>query len=192
MCLDLGLARSSARPVNQIVSRAVPKTWEQYKQIKEVTIQKAVESYREEAFINATGAEQQLFETASGKLNEWKQAKIASADRVYQEANLQNLQVFRVSLGVITLLTLAVAAIGYLITRSIVRPIETLKDAAVRIAKRETVNAIDVHSRDELGELARSMETMADAIQKHMTQIKVKVHRRNGTLPSEEHIGKIF
>ncbi len=163
---------AEATAEERLTFQSLRDAWEQYKQIKEVTIQKAVESYREEAFINATGAEQQQFEIASGKLNEWKQAKIASADRVYQDANLQNLQVFRVSLGVITLLTLAVAAIGYLITRSIVRPIETLKDAAVRIAKRETVNAIDVHSRDELGELARSMETMADAIQKHMTQQK--------------------
>ena len=44
--------------------------WEKYKLIKDVTIQKAVESYREEAFINATVAEQLQFDIASEQLNE--------------------------------------------------------------------------------------------------------------------------
>ncbi len=144
--------------------------WERYKQIKDVTVNKALERYREEAFINATGAEQQQFDVVNQRLTEWMKAKISNADQVYQDANAQNARVFGVSLLVIALLTLAVGSVGFLTTRSIVQPIEALKAAAARIANRETVQEIHVHSRDELGDLARSMEAMAAAIQTYMAQ----------------------
>ncbi|HQX50616.1 MAG TPA: response regulator [Planctomycetaceae bacterium] len=147
--------------------------WEHYKQIKDITVRKALDRYREEAFINATGAEQEQFDVVNRRLTEWMTAKIANADKVYQDANSQNQRVFGVSLVVIALLTLAVGGIGYLTIRSVVHPIEALKAAATRIANRETVKTIDVHSQDELGDLARSMEAMADAIQTYLAQRRV-------------------
>jgi len=147
--------------------------WEHYKQIKDITVRKALDRYREEAFINATGAEREQFDVVNRRLTEWMTAKIANADKVYQDANSQNQRVFGVSLVVIALLTLAVGGIGYLTIRSVVHPIEALKAAATRIANRETVKTIDVHSQDELGDLARSMEAMADAIQTYLAQRRV-------------------
>ena len=144
--------------------------WERYKTIKDFTVNKALARYREEAFINATGAEQEQFDAVNLRLTEWMNAKIENADKVYQDANSQNKQVFGVSVVVIVLLTLAVGAIGYLTTRSVLQPIEALKAAAARIANRETVKEIGVHSHDELGVLARSMEKMAAAIQTYMAQ----------------------
>lgn len=144
--------------------------WERYKLIKDVTVQKALDRYREEAFINATMAEQQQFDTVNLRLREWMQAKIANADEVYQDARVQNRQVFGVSVVVIALLTLAVGSIGYLTIHSVIQPIEALKDAAAKIANRESISKIAVNSRDELGELARSMEVMAAAIQTYLTQ----------------------
>ena len=159
--------------------------WERYKEIKDVTVQKALERYREEAFINATGAEQQQFEVVNQRLTEWMKARISNADQVYQDANAQNARVFVVSLLVIGLLTLAVGGIGILTTRSIVRPIEALKAAAARIANRETVEEIPVHSNDALGDLARSMEGMAAAIQTYTAQqqaSEAKVRELNASL----------
>jgi signal transduction histidine kinase/DNA-binding response OmpR family regulator len=159
--------------------------WERYKEIKDVTVNNALDRYREEAFINATGAEQQQFDNVIRRLTEWMQVRISNADQVYQNANAQHARVFKVSLLVITLLTLAVGSMGFLTTRSIVRPIEVLKAAAARIANRETVDKIAVHYRDELGDLARSMETMAGAIQTYMAQqraAEAKVRQLNATL----------
>ena len=144
--------------------------WDRYREIKDITVRKALDRYREEAFMNATGAEQEQFDVVNRRLTEWMNAKIANADNVYQDANLQNRQVFGVSLIVIALLTLAVGVIGYLTIRSVVQPIEALKAAAARIANREAVKSIDVHSLDELGDLARSMEAMANAIETYMAQ----------------------
>lgn len=144
--------------------------WEHYKKMKDVTVTKALERYREEAFINATGAEQIQFDLVNQRLNEWMKAKIVDADQVYGDAKTQNARVVLVSSIMIALLTLAVAGIGALTTRGIVRPIGTLKAAAARIARRETVAQIDVHTKDELGELARSMEAMASEIEAFMAQ----------------------
>ncbi|MEJ7591703.1 MAG: response regulator [Planctomycetaceae bacterium] len=159
--------------------------WEHYKTIKDITVSKAQERYREEAFINSTGAEQEQFDRVNQRLTDWMKAKIANADLVYQDANSQNSRVLSVSLLVIALLTLAVGSLGFLTTRSIVQPIEALKAAAARIANRETVKVIDVHSRDELGDLARSMEAMAAAIQTYMAQQRVaeaEVRQLNASL----------
>lgn len=48
-----------------------------------------------------------------------------------------------------------------------VKPIELLQEAASAIARGESVTKIPVFSGDELGELTRHMEFMAEAIQKH-------------------------
>jgi signal transduction histidine kinase/DNA-binding response OmpR family regulator len=159
--------------------------WEQYKQLKDATIARALERSREEAFINATGAEREQFQRVNSQLTLWMQAKIELAEKVYQGANAQYQGVFRVSLVVIVLLTLVVGGIGYATTRGIVGPLERLKDAALRITNRETVKAIAVRSNDELGDLARSMEAMAAAIQDYMAQqleAEAEVRKLNATL----------
>ncbi len=150
--------------------RKLQASWNRYKQIKDVTVSKARDRYREEAFINATGAEHQQFENVNACLKEWMQIKIDHADEVFGRATQQNRRVLWVSGAVILLMTLLVAAIGFLTTRSIVRPIQVLKNAADRIANRESLAAIDVHSKDELGDLARDMEDMAGAIQAYMAK----------------------
>ncbi len=144
--------------------------WQLYKESKDVTVAKSLQRYREEAFINATGAEQEQFDAVNRSLNEWMNAKIRNADQVYQDANEQNVKVLGISSLVILLLTLAVGSLGYFTTRSIVQPIDVLKAAAARIANRETIEDIAVHSEDELGELARSMEVMAAEIQNYMAK----------------------
>ena len=142
-------------------------SWEKYKSLKDATVKKALLRYREEAFINATGAEQKQFEIVNSHLNDWMQTRIDNADKVYREANTQYDRTILVSSAVIILMTLIVGGIGIFTSRSIVRPIEALKAAASRIANRESVTNIDVHSTDELGGLARDMEVMAAAIRAH-------------------------
>jgi signal transduction histidine kinase/DNA-binding response OmpR family regulator len=145
-------------------------SWNRYKEIKEFTVEKARNRYREEAFINATDAERLQFEEVNARLTEWMTIKIENADNIYHEANEQHQHVFRVSTALIALLTLLVAMVGFLTTRSIVHPIQLLKEASARIARRESLTTIDVHSDDELGDLARDMEGMAAAIQAYIAQ----------------------
>ncbi len=68
-------------------------SWERYKTIKDFTISKARDRYREEAFINAIGAEQEQFDDVNACLTDWMQIKIDNSDDVYREATKQNLRV---------------------------------------------------------------------------------------------------
>ncbi len=57
------------------------------------------------------------------------------------------------------------AMLFWILRRSVVGPVVRLKAAAAAIAAMQPVTQIPVHSRDELGALARDMEQMAGAIQ---------------------------
>lgn len=62
-------------------------------------------------------------------------------------------------LGVLTVLTLSYHAI-----RRLFRPVETIRSGVARIGSGELGHRLDVRRRDELGELARSINAMADDI----------------------------
>ncbi|WP_338000657.1 response regulator [Bremerella sp. P1] len=166
------------------------RSWREYKELKDFTIEKAKQRYREEAFINATGAEQLQFEKVNDDLNGWMQTRIDNADQVYREANSQFNRTIWVSSIVIGLLTFIVATAGYFASKSIIRPIYALKAAATQIANREPVTSIGVQTKDELGELARDMETMAAAIAAYdaqQQQSEAEVRKLNVELEHRVH-----
>ncbi|MBI9086211.1 MAG: diguanylate cyclase [Desulfobacterales bacterium] len=75
----------------------------------------------------------------------------------------------------------------------VILPVAKLKDAAGAVAARESIDAISVHSRDELGSLARSMEDMARSIQTYQAQqadwqrqLKEKIAQRTAILKENE------
>ncbi|PQO25652.1 hypothetical protein C5Y96_22795 [Blastopirellula marina] len=177
------------------------RSWREYKKLKDFTIEKAKQRYREEAFINATGAEQLQFEKVNDDLNGWMQTRIDNAEQIYQEANSQFNRTIWVSSIVIGLLTFIVATAGYFASKSIIRPIYALKAAATQIANRQPVTSIGVQTKDELGELARDMETMAAAIaaydaqqqkseaevRKLNVELEHRVHQRTAELGQTVH-----
>jgi methyl-accepting chemotaxis protein len=98
--------------------RELQASWNRYKQIKDVTVNKARDRYLEEAFINATGAEHLQFEDVNACLNGWMRIKIDHADQIFGRATQQNQQVIWVSAVVILLLAIVVVAVTLLTFRS--------------------------------------------------------------------------
>jgi diguanylate cyclase (GGDEF)-like protein/PAS domain S-box-containing protein len=56
--------------------------------------------------------------------------------------------------------------LGILLARSLARPIIALKDAAVALGRGKLDTRVDIHSRDEVGTLAESFNSMGDALGK--------------------------
>ena len=56
--------------------------------------------------------------------------------------------------------------------RFFVVPVQILGKSAEAIAEGKNMKAIDVHFKDELGDLARNMESMSESIQKHQDELK--------------------
>lgn len=67
---------------------------------------------------------------------------------------------------------LSIAMILTIFNKFFATPVRRISDSASAIAKGRHVEQIDVNSHDELGDLARNMETMSRAIQQHQDEIK--------------------
>lgn len=73
--------------------------------------------------------------------------------------------------GAVAAILIAIA-VAYFISRSITFPIREMKDAAQQIAKGDFSRKVRIKSKDELGELAKSLNTMADELQQKMENLK--------------------
>ena len=62
--------------------------------------------------------------------------------------------------------------IAYFLSRSITLPISRMQDAAQRIAKGDFSRKVEIKSRDELGQLAKSLNIMAAELQQKMENLK--------------------
>ena len=146
------------------------KAWEEYRKLKSFTIDRALQGYREEAFINAIGPAAQQFDSVTGALESWQSAKIDGARAVYREADTQFNRVRRTSILVTALITLIVGSLGFFIVRTIAGPIGVLTDTASRIADKvddtyaeERFTAV-LGSGGEVGQLARDFWRMVGAL----------------------------
>ena len=68
------------------------------------------------------------------------------------------------TLAVTLLGTLLAGAMGLLLSRLVIRPVELLRDGVLRVAAQDFRAAIPVRGDDELGDLARAFNTMAASL----------------------------
>ena len=88
------------------------------------------------------------------------------------EVQLQIQLIYRVLLfGAIVAVVIAFT-VAYFLSRSITFPISRMQDAAQRIAKGDFSGKVNIKSKDELGELAKSLNIMAAELQQKMENLK--------------------
>jgi signal transduction histidine kinase len=66
--------------------------------------------------------------------------------------------------------TLLATGTGFLLSRIVVRPVEYLHDAVIRVAAQDFRATIPIHSNDELGQLAKAFNTMAGSLREARDQ----------------------
>ncbi|MEE4363294.1 MAG: HAMP domain-containing protein [Desulfotignum sp.] len=82
-------------------------------------------------------------------------------------------QIRNATIGIAALCSiLSIAMILVVFNKFFATPVRRISNSASAIAKGRHVRQIDVRSHDELGDLARNMETMSRAIQQHLAEIK--------------------
>jgi signal transduction histidine kinase len=88
------------------------------------------------------------------------------------EVQLEMQSIYRaVLLGAVVALVIALT-VAYFLSRSMTSPIREMKEIAQRLAEGDFSRKVRVKSQDELGELARSLNTMADELQAKMENLK--------------------
>ncbi|WP_182865363.1 methyl-accepting chemotaxis protein [Stieleria mannarensis] len=166
--------------------------WEDYRTLKDATVGKVMGGYREEAFINAIRAESDQFQVVNDQVQQWQQAIIADADAVNQAAGQLADNAFLVFTLTIVIATVLIGGFGFITTRMIVGPIESLKNTASKIAAHASSASIgqalderiEVHSKDELGALALAFNTMIGNMHAAMDKLDVAEKRTQAILNS--------
>lgn len=94
-----------------------------------------------------------------------------------QTVRAQNNAVLLVIAGLIGLITLFSAFAYMLSHRRVVTPLEMLKQGAIRIEDGDYQHQIPIKGQDEIGELGRTFNTMANSIHNHMTELELDEQR---------------
>ncbi|MFZ2145962.1 MAG: ATP-binding protein [Sedimentisphaerales bacterium] len=88
------------------------------------------------------------------------------------EVQLQIQLIYRVVLlGAIVAIVIALT-VAYFISRSIILPIRQMQETAQQIAKGDFSRKVNIKSSDELGELAKSLNIMANELQQKIENLK--------------------
>src|SRR5215218_4278698 len=83
--------------------------------------------------------------------------------------------------AILTSILLAGAA-SVLLTRQVTRPLSETRDAAIRVASGDYAATVPVKSRDELGEVARTFNYMAEEIEHYVGEIQEQKSRLEAVL----------
>jgi signal transduction histidine kinase len=85
-------------------------------------------------------------------------------------------------LGAILTSILLAGAASVLLTRQVTRPLSETRDAAIRVASGDYAATVPVKSRDELGEVARTFNYMAEEIEHYVSEIQEQKSRLEAVL----------
>ncbi|MGH3144689.1 MAG: HAMP domain-containing protein, partial [Rubrobacter sp.] len=85
-------------------------------------------------------------------------------------------------LGAILTSVLLAGAASLLLTRRVARPLSETRDAAIRVASGNYETVVPVKSRDELGEVARAFNYMAEEIEHYVGEIQEQKGRLEAVL----------
>jgi len=97
---------------------------------------------------------------------------LAEIDKTEVEKPIQILQDRIIQTGIV--ITIAMGAIAFVISKSLSRPIIQLKNAANKIANGNFDVRTTIQSKDEIGELSHAFDLMAEKLQKSLIEIKEK------------------
>ena len=85
-------------------------------------------------------------------------------------------------LGAILTNVLLAGAASLLLTRRVTRPLSETRDAAIRVASGDYATTVPVKTRDELGEVARAFNYMAEEIEHYVGEIQEQKSRLEAVL----------
>jgi len=105
--------------------------------------------------------------------------KLATARNVEDEAQARNTRDwYKIVLAGIFVFSVAIAVVlTVLISRSILRSLKTIQQVAGAIAGGHLNSSIDIHQKDEVGDLLRAMKAMQDAINAFFADLEIMAQK---------------
>ncbi|MEK7991090.1 MAG: methyl-accepting chemotaxis protein [Thiotrichaceae bacterium] len=158
------------------------KTWEQYKVLVKYTAEQVVAGYREAAFINVSGAEQEQFKHLSADLTTWLQGKVQDSANVYHSAHQAHQTTIYNGMIIIVIFAAVVAIFSWFIGRMIINSLYTAMEIANSITDGNLNTHINVDSKEETGKLMKALATMQVQLRTRMDEANDTVARLTKTM----------
>ena len=152
----------------------VEDTWQNYVTLKDYTVARSLAGYREEAFINVVQTEEQQFNKLLNSAQRWSKSKIILASGTFENAKNFKKRNSKISIWIFIFSAIALIILGTFIARSIIIPVAALKEAALRLQRKEKIGQILPGNTDELGQLGLCMEEMAHSIEANNDEMEKK------------------
>lgn len=138
---------------------------------------------KEGASKQVTGANAPLFRGSEGNVTKVLELNTKNSAATCVGAK-STFELVRVLVGVVILVTILLSAgVGYLLTRLIAPPLRHATEALGRVAEKDLTVSIEVESKDEIGQMASSLNTAVGSIR----QLLQSVRRSIETLSSAAH-----
>lgn len=148
--------------------------WETYIEINKNEIIPLSKQFRtEEAILQTQGQSQKVFDEAAIYLQKLVDYNRERANKTNAEADALYAQTITFMVTIIVVVVIVGAIIAFVIVSSILKPINTLKEQFDSLAQRggDLTQQIKINSKDELGDLAYSINKFIDNLRLIMTEV---------------------
>ena len=126
------------------------------------------ENRKEEANVVLQGESRLLYTKLDERLQDLATYNTRGSSRASRESD----QIYEYAVELITFAlagaSILVLLIAFVIARRVSRPLRTLETAALKVAEGDVTQTVNISSRDEIGSLARSFNTMVENIRRSM------------------------
>lgn len=99
--------------------------------------------------------------------------RMQSGEVTYYFTGSRRTREFSILVAVVFMLMIGtILSVSFFVTKKLLKPIREMKEAAARFSQEDWSPRIHVKGRDDISELARTMNTMADAIEKQLQSMR--------------------
>ncbi len=122
------------------------------------------------------------FKTVTEKIDLIKEVEDKLSDDLLNAAgklksNAQNMAIFFMVLTILSIL--AAVGLAFFISRGVLRSISMLQQVASAIANGDLSSSIDIHQKDEIGDLLRNMKIMQDSIHAFVVGLDIMAQKHS-------------
>jgi len=151
--------------------------WEDYKVVNRITADKFLKNHQTEAAINSTDAENEKFEILSEFLSQWIANELKNSENNYLQAETNYHYSYLVYIGVVVLFTLIALLISYLVGKNITYSLSKATEIMQTISQGNLTVQIHVKTKDEIGFLFQTMQTMVAQLFKVVQNVRETADR---------------